>query len=136
MADADFMPTAQVAEGMLADLDRRLTAQQVDTALARGRQAVLVHTVNDYGLCMLDAEFAARIVGMLKARESSPGPALTERELDVLVRVERGLSDQQIATELVISVGTVKLHIHHILGKLGVRNRTQAVTRSRELDIL
>lgn len=62
--------------------------------------------------------------------------ALTERELEILALMARGAPNQQIADELVIGVGTVKGHINHILGKLGSRNRTEAVARGRELNLL
>jgi LuxR family maltose regulon positive regulatory protein len=48
----------------------------------------------------------------------------------------QGCSNQAIADELVIAVSTVKKHINNIFGKLGVANRTQAINRARELDIL
>jgi two-component system, NarL family, response regulator LiaR len=51
---------------------------------------------------------------------------LTERELDVLRLLVHGLSDQEIAAELVISHSTVRFHIHQILEKVHVQNRTQA----------
>jgi NarL family two-component system response regulator LiaR len=51
---------------------------------------------------------------------------LTRRELEVLRLVARGLSNQEIATELVISEGTVRIHVSNILGKLHLANRTQA----------
>ena len=47
-----------------------------------------------------------------------------------------GRPNQAIADELVVSLDTVKSHVTHILGKLGVANRTQAVTRARELGLL
>jgi LuxR family maltose regulon positive regulatory protein len=70
-------------------------------------------------------------------RGPAPGlEALSEREIEVLELVAAGLSNAEIAGELYLSVGTVKAHIHHIFGKLLVRNRSQAVARARELRLL
>ena len=57
----------------------------------------------------------------------SPGAALTKRELEVLDLLAAGLRQDEIAERLFISTRTVGTHIEHILGKLGVRSRTQAV---------
>jgi len=61
---------------------------------------------------------------------------LSERELQVLRLVAEGMSNGEIAQRLVVSVGTVKTHVHNIIAKLGVRSRTQAVARARELALL
>ncbi len=61
---------------------------------------------------------------------------LSAREWDVLQLVAEGLSNQQIAEYLVLSLYTVKLHVKHLLTKLGATNRTQAVVRARALHIL
>lgn len=61
---------------------------------------------------------------------------LTEREQDILALIAQGQSNQQIADALYISVGTVKGHANHIFSKLNVQNRTQAVIRARELELL
>lgn len=61
---------------------------------------------------------------------------LSPRELEVLCLIAAGLSNREIAEELYIAVGTVKRHINHIYGKLGVHSRTQALVRARELDVL
>lgn len=61
---------------------------------------------------------------------------LSAREWDVLQLVAEGLSNQQIAEHLVLSLYTVKLHVKHLLAKLGATNRTQAVVRARALHIL
>jgi LuxR family maltose regulon positive regulatory protein len=61
---------------------------------------------------------------------------LSERELEVLRLMARGASNHEIAKQLVITVGTVKSHINHILGKLEAHNRTEAVARARTLGLL
>jgi LuxR family transcriptional regulator, maltose regulon positive regulatory protein len=61
---------------------------------------------------------------------------LSERELEVLQLLAAGRSNQQIAEELVVALDTVKKHVSHILDKLGAANRTQAVARARELQLL
>jgi len=61
---------------------------------------------------------------------------LTSRELEVLQLMAEGRTNQQIAAELIISVGTAKWYTSEIYGKLNVNNRTQAVARARELGLL
>ena len=61
---------------------------------------------------------------------------LTSRELEVLEMVAAGQSNQAIARELVVTLDTVKKHVGHVLGKLGAANRTEAVARARELNLL
>ena len=61
---------------------------------------------------------------------------LTRRELEVLEMVAAGRSNQAIARELVVTLETVKKHVSHVLGKLGAANRTEAVARARELNLL
>jgi LuxR family maltose regulon positive regulatory protein len=61
---------------------------------------------------------------------------LSERESEVLRLVAAGLTNQQIANHLVIALGTAKRHTINIYGKLGVNNRTQAVAKARELNLL
>lgn len=67
---------------------------------------------------------------------SSMVEPLSEREVEVLRLVAAGKSNREIADELFLAVGTVKKHLNNIYGKLGVRRRTQAVARARELDML
>ena len=62
--------------------------------------------------------------------------ALTERELEVLTMLAAGRSNQAVATELVVTIDTVKKHVSHILDKLGTANRTEAVARARELGLI
>ena len=62
--------------------------------------------------------------------------ALSAREQEFLLLLADGASNQQIADQLVISLNTAKRHVKHILAKLTVTNRTQAVARARELHLL
>ena len=61
---------------------------------------------------------------------------LTARELEILVLLAAGTPNPRIAAELVVSLDTVKKHVSHILGKLGAANRTEAVTRARQLGLI
>jgi LuxR family maltose regulon positive regulatory protein len=61
---------------------------------------------------------------------------LSQRELEVLKLMATGASNDEIAEQLVIAVSTVKRHVSNILGKLTVSNRTQAVSRAREIGLL
>ena len=78
-------------------------------------------------------------------RPVAPAPArqpeslvepLTARETEVLRLLARGLTNGQIADALVVSPGTVKNHVGHIIAKLGVADRTQAAVRALELGLL
>jgi LuxR family maltose regulon positive regulatory protein len=60
---------------------------------------------------------------------------LTPRELEILRLICQGYSNPEIASELVVTVNTIKKHTSNIYGKLGVRSRTQAIARAHELDL-
>ncbi|MBV9709405.1 MAG: response regulator transcription factor [Ktedonobacteraceae bacterium] len=61
---------------------------------------------------------------------------LTGREREILALLARGASNREISETLYIASGTVKNHLSNILGKLGVRDRTQAALKARELGLL
>ena len=72
----------------------------------------------------------------LEGDQSSLIEPLSEREIEVLDLIAKGLTNQVIADRLVLSLHTVKAHTRNIYGKLDVHNRTQAVDRARTLGIL
>jgi LuxR family maltose regulon positive regulatory protein len=61
---------------------------------------------------------------------------LSERELEVLDLIAAGYSNAEIAQQLYIAIGTVKRHINNTYGKLGVKSRTQAIAKARQLQLL
>ena len=82
------------------------------------------------GEMVVSGEAAERLHSHLNGADDARG--LTERERQVLVLLERGSTDREIAAALTISVKTVEKHVGSILRKLGAQNRTQAVARARE----
>jgi DNA-binding NarL/FixJ family response regulator len=79
-------------------------------------------------------EFARRPLGTMASRKVLD--QLTPRELEVLGLVARGLSNGEIAAELFVGEATVKTHVTHILTKLGLRDRVQAVILAYENGIV
>jgi LuxR family maltose regulon positive regulatory protein len=71
-----------------------------------------------------------------QAPESGLIEPLSERELEVLQLIAEGLTNPEIASRLFLSLHTIKVHTRNIYGKLGVHNRTEAVTRARALGVL
>jgi LuxR family maltose regulon positive regulatory protein len=71
-----------------------------------------------------------------QAPESGLIEPLSERELGVLQLIAEGLTNPEIASRLFLSLHTIKVHTRNIYGKLGVHNRTEAVTRARALGVL
>jgi LuxR family maltose regulon positive regulatory protein len=121
-------------------------------ALSLGEPEGYVRTFLDLGAPMRELLQAAARRGIrpayverLLARATgetapaAPSPLvepLSDRELEVLRLIAAGLSNREVARELVITPGTAKWHAHNIYGKLGVHSRTQAVARARELGLL
>lgn len=89
------------------------------------------------GDAILAPSITRRLIERYATREATSGlsadvSSLTERELEVLRLMARGLDNQDIAEKLVVSEATVKTHVAHILDKLGVDNRVQAVVIAYE----
>ncbi|SEG89158.1 DNA-binding response regulator, NarL/FixJ family, contains REC and HTH domains [Thermomonospora echinospora] len=90
------------------------------------------------GDALLAPSITRRLIGDFarRRRHQRPSPAatatLTPRELDVLRLIARGLSNAEIAAELVLAEQTIKTHVGHVLTKLALRDRTQAVVYAYE----
>jgi len=130
-----------------AEKDIPAAANWLSQALGLAAPEGFVRIFLDEGEALLDLlpkarqaapELVDTILSSLQA-ESGKSPLdqlpepLSEQELRVLGLIVAGNSNQEIADELVISVGTAKWHVHNILQKLGVSNRSQAIARAREL---
>ncbi len=98
---------------------------------------VLLRQASVHGIA---ADYAARLLPAFDEQASSSEPGaliepLTERERAVLRLLVRGLSNAEIARELIITVGTVKRHVNSLYGKLGVNSRPQAMARAQALQM-
>jgi DNA-binding NarL/FixJ family response regulator len=105
------------------------------------RPELLTRAVHDVmaGDALLAPELTRRLVERF-ARTTPTGSAdlaeLTTREADVLRLLARGRSNQEIAGELFLSEATVKTHVSHVLAKLGLRDRAQAVVYAYEHGVV
>jgi LuxR family transcriptional regulator, maltose regulon positive regulatory protein len=104
-------------------------ADQVATAIPPGYLARLRRAFD-----------AGQAVSETRPGGVAPAPGLvdqlTSRELEVLAMLAAGKSNQAIAADLVITLDTTKKHVSHIMAKLAAANRTEAVARARELNLL
>jgi LuxR family maltose regulon positive regulatory protein len=103
-------------------------------AKQRGRTDLL-RCVSAHYLKKLLAALERDVASAASPAAGLPEP-LSERELEVLRLIASGKSNRRIATELFVSVGTVKTHINHLYRKLDAHSRTQALARARELKLL
>jgi LuxR family transcriptional regulator, maltose regulon positive regulatory protein len=122
-------------EGALADLARvREQAVQARNHLAAGAAANLEREILSSRSDA--APGSPRPAPAVSGAAVGPGEHLTERELELLRLVAAGLSNEEIAGRLFISLSTAKWHVRNVFDKLGAHSRTQAVARARELQLL
>lgn len=92
------------------------------------------------GESLLHAGLVATLLQKLgHSRQDAPVPAthsLSERELEVLTLLAAGKTNREIASELVLSISTVKTHVEHVIAKLDVADRTQAAVKATHLGIV
>ncbi|MFI9556230.1 response regulator [Nonomuraea endophytica] len=80
-----------------------------------------------------ETALSPRVATRMMRRMRDPGPALTTREIEILELLARGAGNKEIAKALFITEATVKTHLNHVYGKLGVDTRTGAVSKAVEL---
>jgi DNA-binding NarL/FixJ family response regulator len=113
--------TWDLPEGFLNDIDRR----SVDGVILKGMTAEQLVTA-------LERVHRGEPIGIDRTAADDGAPALTEREREVLALIAMGSSNRQIASELYLSLDTVKTHVRKLFTKLGVNNRTQAAMAAQE----
>lgn len=123
-----FLPTRDgVARSLVFDRGSRDFSE---------RDRAVVDVLQPYLVQLEDAAKTRRLAAALTGGTETGGAAfcgLTRREQEVLALVAEGKSNAEIASELWIAVGTVRIHLDHIYRKLGVRSRTAALAHVREL---
>lgn len=126
---AGWMEKWPLLARLRVELEQALGSEKYSAAWERGK-------LLDAEALMLELQEqlqTGRVTLQEKAQQSLIEP-LTERELEVLRLIADGLSNQEIADTLILSVGTVKWYTTQIYGKLGVQNRAQAVRRAQQLN--
>jgi ATP/maltotriose-dependent transcriptional regulator MalT len=131
---ATYPDEQTAASEQLAAFRSDLTPDEVEAAVEHGKTLDLDQTINAL-LAELSRPLSTRQAQATGVPQLLADP-LTERELEILHLVAQGLSNREIAGELVVSLGTVKTHIHNICGKLDAGSRTQAIARARALKLI
>jgi DNA-binding CsgD family transcriptional regulator len=114
------------------DVAEPVTRRRLAALVKADREIVLVAEAEE-----ADVVVSERVIATTApATVPREGAALTPRELDVLRLVAHGLGNKEIAAELDLSTHTVKYHLASVLAKLGVRSRTEAVSRGIRTGLL
>lgn len=79
-----------------------------------------------------ESALSPKVAARMMRRMRDPGPALTSREIEILELLAKGAGNKEIAKALFITEATVKTHLNHVYGKLGVDTRTAAVSTAIE----
>jgi DNA-binding NarL/FixJ family response regulator len=93
------------------------------------------------GNALIDPAVTRRVIAAFSRRVATKPPPstleeLTARELEVLQLLARGLSNQEIAAQLIVGDATIKIHVARVLMKLGLRDRVQAVVFAYEHGVV
>lgn len=126
----------EIAEIALAQYRESVSPTVFATAMNKGQQMRLQDAIIELHDVF---PFYTWDENTLPVKTATPQPLiepLTDRELEVLHLLGQGLTNHEIAEHLTVVLGTVKTHNYNIFGKLGVKNRVQAVKQARELNLL
>lgn len=107
-------------------LEIHITSEIAPVSLSADQELIAAVRAAAHGESRLHPMVATHLLKEMRAREQSPLKDLTPRELEILTYIARGRSNAEIAAVLVISEGTVKMHVSNILSKLHLADRTQA----------
>lgn len=143
-----------------AQAERETAVSLLTEALALAKPGGIIRLFVDEGSSMarllyealargIEPTYVRQLLAAFPVADAEPPPSstptaveagyvepLSEREIEVLQFIAEGLTNQEVANRLYLSLHTVKVHAHNIYGKLGVKNRTQAVAKARALGIL
>ena len=119
----------------LKHMASELPAEVFETHQAKGQTAELAQIIEAVYETPLFSRLKTDIALSDRQRNGSED-SLTKREIEILHLIAEGLSNREIANQLILSEGTIKWYTSVILGKLHVANRTQAAARARSLGLL
>jgi DNA-binding NarL/FixJ family response regulator len=139
----------QLPEARILVLAKSADPEIAMAAIRGGADGFLVKTVTQAALlaavtrlmageAVIDPDLAMQVMRAgpaIDPRAAMPDP-LTPREHEVLRLISQGRTNPQIAHQLFMAVGTVKVHVEHIIGKLGAADRTDAAVRAAGLGLL
>jgi DNA-binding NarL/FixJ family response regulator len=136
------MPNVQVVVvTVYEDSDRIFRALQAGACgylLKRSKPERIIEAVREanQGDVPMTPEIARKVIGQFqtKAQTSSDVDTLTARENEVLRHVKHGMTNQQIADHMCVTVATVKFHLQHIYKKLHVHSRSEAAYKARNVS--
>jgi LuxR family maltose regulon positive regulatory protein len=151
---------ARIVQSLLCAEDTDKSMAYLAEALASGKPEGFIRSFVDFGMEMapllreaiargIKADYARQLLGIIEAEDrrrrtrkvkdrasSLASGLLSVREIEVLQLVAEGLSNQQIAGKLTVSLSTAKTHVHRLFQKLDATDRLQAVNRARELKLI
>jgi len=133
----DYETQAKAQTRLATVYQKMVDGSLFETAVSQGKVSNVETLTTDllHQLSLPSTQISAKAPSPAELAQTLVEP-LTPRELETLNLLCAGLTNQEIADELVIAVGTVKFYTSQIYGKLGVRNRVTAVARARELNLL